>query len=112
MKTIFPEIITSLPVADIPFKGIKGWLLQGVEQQLVFMDIEPIGKVAEHSHAAQWGIVVDGEMKLTIDGNTRVFKKGDSYFIPEGIIHSAEFLKRTLILDFFNEKSRYLIKDL
>jgi quercetin dioxygenase-like cupin family protein len=108
---IYPDIIKNLPKAEISFKGIKGWLSQGKDHQIVFFDIEPIGEVTEHSHGAQWGIVVDGEMDLTIGGETKTYKKGDSYFIPDNVPHSAVFKKRTLALDFFADKDRYKIKD-
>ena len=38
----FPDMITNLPEADIPFKGVRGWVVQGEDQQVVFLDIEPI----------------------------------------------------------------------
>jgi hypothetical protein len=41
--TEYPEIITSLPQAEIPFQGLQGWILQSGLQQLVFLEIEPIG---------------------------------------------------------------------
>ena len=50
MKIPFPDIITNLPEADIPFPGVKGWISQNVGHPVVFLEIEPIGKVAEHSH--------------------------------------------------------------
>ncbi len=104
---IYPEIIKKLPQADISFPGVKGWLSQSVKHQIVFMEIEPIGKVSEHKHGSQWGIVVEGEMKLTIGGQTKTYKKGDTYFIPGGVIHSAEFKTKTRVIDFFDEKERY-----
>jgi quercetin dioxygenase-like cupin family protein len=107
----YPEIITRLPEADIGFKGVRGWLSQGKDHQIVFFDIEPIGEVTEHSHGAQWGIVVDGEMDLTIGGVTKTYKNGDSYVIPQGALHSAVFKKRSLVLDFFADKDRYNAKD-
>lgn len=110
MSKAFPELITKLPQADIPFTGVKGWISQGANHQVVFMEIEPIGKVAEHSHGAQWGIVVDGEMKLTIGGQTLTYRKGDHYFIPEGVLHSAEFSVKTLVIDCFADKERYRVK--
>jgi quercetin dioxygenase-like cupin family protein len=107
----YPEIITRLPEADIGFKGVRGWLSQGKDHQIVFFDIEPISEVTEHSHGAQWGIVVDGEMDLTIGGVTKTYKNGDSYVIPQGALHSAVFKKRSLVLDFFADKDRYNAKD-
>ena len=109
-KSPFHKTITSLPQADIAFKGVKGWLSQAKDHQLVFMDIAPIGEVAPHAHGAQWGIVVDGEMELTIGGKKNVFRKGDSYFIPKGTVHSALFSKRTFVIDFFADKNRYKAK--
>ncbi|UCE36459.1 MAG: cupin domain-containing protein [Thermoplasmata archaeon] len=109
-ENIYPKIIKNLPEADIEFKGVRGWLLQGKDQQLVFFDIEPIGEIAEHSHGAQWGMVVEGEMDLTIGGTTKTYKRGDSYFIPDGTPHSAVFKKRTWALDLFADRDRYKAK--
>jgi len=109
-KSPFHKTITSLPQADIAFKGVKGWLSQAKDHQLVFMDIAPIGEVAPHAHGAQWGIVVDGEMELTIDGKKNVYRKGDTYFIPKGTVHSARFGTRTFVIDFFADKNRYKAK--
>lgn len=106
----FPKLIVDLPEADIPFDGMKAWISQGKDHQIVFFDIEPVGEVREHSHGAQWGIVIDGEMELTIAGQTKTYKKGDSYIIPENALHSAVFKTRTQVLDFFADKDRYKIK--
>lgn len=106
----FPALIKGLPEADIPFKGIKGWLSQGPDHQIVFMDIEPIGEVAEHSHGEQWGVVLEGEMDLKIGGEKKTYTKGDSYYIGDGVVHSAVFKKRTYVMDMFRQKDRYKVK--
>ncbi len=111
MSLEYPNLIVDLPEADIPFNGLKGWISQGKDHQMVFFDIEPIGEVKEHFHGAQWGIVIDGEMDLTIAGQTKTYKKGDSYFIPEKALHSAVFKTRTKVLDFFADKDRYKVKE-
>jgi quercetin dioxygenase-like cupin family protein len=110
MQNPFPDIITIRPEADIPFNGVKGWISQSDDHQTVFIEIEAIGKVAEHSHCAQWGIVVKGEMDLTIGRDTKTYAKGDSYFIPDGVVHSAVFKTKTWAIDFFADNKRYLLK--
>lgn len=108
--TSYPEIITRLPKADIHFKGIEGWISQAADHQMVFMEIEPIGEVAPHTHRAQWGIVIEGELILTIAGETKTYRKGDHYYIPDGVVHSAVVNTKTWVLDFFDEKDRYRSK--
>jgi len=103
-------MISTLPQADIAFKGVKGWLSQANDHQLVFMDIAPIGEVAPHAHGAQWGVVIDGAMELTIGDKTQTYRKGDSYFIPKGTVHSARFRTRTFVIDIFADKKRYKAK--
>jgi quercetin dioxygenase-like cupin family protein len=104
---LFPDLIKNLPEADIAFPGIRGWISQSEGHQVVFMEIDAIGEVAEHSHGAQWGVVIKGEMELTIGSQTRTYRKGDSYFIPSGVPHSAVFWQKTYVIDFFADKERY-----
>lgn len=104
---VYPETITNLPQVDTPFDGLRGWLSQGPNHQIVFFDIDPIGVVAPHSHGEQWGVVVSGRMELTIGGQTRVYGPGDSYHIPAGVVHSAKFLTRVQVIDFFADPDRY-----
>jgi len=104
----WPKIITSLPEADIGFRGLRGWIAQGENHQIVFFDIEPLGEVTEHNHGSpQWGIVVEGIMELTINKKTGLYKKGDEYYIPAKVKHSAKFSARCRVIDFFGEKLRY-----
>jgi quercetin dioxygenase-like cupin family protein len=49
-------------------------------------------------------------MKLTIGGETRIYKKGDWYYIPEGVVHSATFLSRVQVIDVFADPNRYSAK--
>jgi quercetin dioxygenase-like cupin family protein len=109
-NTPYPEFIRNLPEIDIKIEGVRGWLLQGGDKQIAFFDIEPIGEVPPHSHSAQWGIVVEGKMRLTIGEETRIYQKGDWYFIPEGVTHSATFLTRFQAIDIFDEPERYTTK--
>jgi quercetin dioxygenase-like cupin family protein len=105
--TAFPDLIRNLPEVDVPLEGVRGWLLQGEKRQVVFFDILPGCEVPPHSHCAQWGIMVEGEMELTIGGEKRLIGKGDWYYIPEGVEHSAQFPSRVNVIDFFDSTDRY-----
>ena len=88
-EDFFPDIITNLPEADIPIEGLHSYLCQGESQQFVFMSFENDAEVPEHCHEAQWGAVLNGETELTVDGKTSNLTKGDTYYIPKGVKHSA-----------------------
>jgi len=104
----YPKVITDLPGAIIHVKGVKAWVLQGEDHQLVFFEMEPHAEVPEHSHDyAQWGIMLKGRMQLVIDGKVHLIKKGDEYVIPADAKHQANFLTKSRVIDFFSEKARY-----
>lgn len=110
MEEFFPDLIKNLPEADLPFEGVKGHLMQGEDCLTVFFEMDPIGAVEEHKHGAQWGVVFEGEMDLTIEGKTKTYKKGDRYYIPANVLHSAVFKRKTYLMDVFEDKHRYLPK--
>ena len=64
-----------------------------------------------HSHGAQWGTVVEGEIELTIGGETKVYLPGDSYSIPAGVEHGGRIKAGSRVIDVFEEPDRYPIKD-
>jgi quercetin dioxygenase-like cupin family protein len=106
----FPKIITKLPEADIPFKGVQTYLLQGSNQQIIFMSFDTDVEVPAHSHEAQWGAVLDGEIELTIADKKYSYIKGDTYFIPKDVKHSAKIRKGYKDLTLFDERERYKVK--
>jgi quercetin dioxygenase-like cupin family protein len=107
MAFTYPDEIRALPDADIPIPGVRGKLLQASGTQIVFFEIDPIGAIPAHAHGAQLGLMVEGEMDLTISGVTRRLKGGDNYFIPAGAVHSATFLTTVYVVDVFFEAARY-----
>lgn len=106
----FPEPILNLPEADIPLKGVKAYLSQGENHQIIFMEFPEDVDLPEHSHASQWGIVLEGEIELVIDGVRNRFKKGDRYFIPEGVKHHGKIFVGYADMTFFDQQDRYDVK--
>jgi quercetin dioxygenase-like cupin family protein len=106
-QDFFPGIITNLPRADVPIKGVRAYLFQGEEQQLVFMTFADDVDVPEHAHAAQWGAVLVGEIELAVGGVANTYRKGDTYFIPAGVVHRARIKGGSSLQDLFDQPDRY-----
>ncbi len=85
--------------------------MQSEKNQLVFFEFAAGMNLPDHNHTyPQWGMVIDGEMELRLDGKPQVCRKGDEYLIAAGVMHGAKFMKRTRVMDFFSEKNRYTTK--
>jgi quercetin dioxygenase-like cupin family protein len=70
--------------------GIHIRTFWGNEMLLSIVDFAPNAVVPTHSHPhEQAGTVLSGEFELTIDGEARWVKPGDTYIIPGGVEHSG-----------------------
>ena len=107
MPDTFPEPITRLPQADIPLSGVSAYLSQADTHQIIFMEFREDVDLPEHSHESQWGIVLDGRIELTIGGVTRIYQRGDRYFISSGVSHSGRIFAGYADITFFNQPDRY-----
>ncbi len=106
-EDFFPEIITNLPRADVPGERVRAYLLQGERKQVVFVAFDDDADAPEESHAAQWVVVLDGEVELTIGAETNTFRKGDTYSIPAGVPHGARVKGGSSLQDLFDQADRY-----
>ena len=110
MSELFPEPITKLPQADIPLAGLKAYLSQSEDHQVLFMQFEKDVDLPEHSHKAQVGFVLEGKIDIIIGGEKNTFIKGDRYYIPAGVKHSAKIYAGYADITFFDEPGRYAAK--
>lgn len=111
MKEVFPEPILKLPEADIPLKGIKAYLSQGEDHQIIFMKFDEDVELPEHTHESQWGVVLEGKIELVINGEKNTYTKGDRYFIPAGVKHYGKIYAGYSDMTYFNQKDRYKVKN-
>ena len=110
MGSIFPEPILRLPEAEIPVEGAVGYLSQGQGHQVVYMRFSKDVDLAEHAHRAQWGIIIDGRVDLTIGGTRRTYARGDNYFVPDGVKHHGHIHAGLTVVEFFDQPDRYKVK--
>ncbi len=83
------------------------WLLRGPTASAIFVEADADSVVPEHTHGAQWGFVVSGELVLTIGGKTRTYRPGEEYLIPAGVPHAAKLRAGVRVIDFFDDPNRY-----
>ena len=77
-------------------------LAHGQEMMMVENEFAPGDTAPEHEHVhAKITYVIDGALEFTVDGETRVLRKGDSTFIAPHAVHRAIALEDTLIIDMF-----------
>lgn len=106
----FPEMFRKLPEADVPIRGVSIRLLRGPTASATFWEATEDAAVPEHSHGAQWGVVLEGEIRLTVAGKIRTCRKGDEYHIPAGVPHRADLKAGARVIDFFDDPDRYRTK--
>jgi len=70
--------------------GVRIRTPHGERVMLSQVELDAGAEVPPHSHPhEQAGIVLDGRLELTIDGDRRVLGPGDAYVIPGGVTHAA-----------------------
>ena len=89
VDTCFPPFVENWPVAELAYEGLSGRVMKNPSGWMMFMSADCDVVVPEHRHGAQWGLVLAGEMDLTISGETRTYRAGESHYIPAGIAHEA-----------------------
>ncbi len=107
----FPELFRTLPEADVLIPGVKVRLLRGPTASAIFWEATEDTRVPEHRHGDQWGVVLEGEMRLTAGGEVRTCHRGDEYYIPAGVPHSAALKAGVRVIDFFDDPDRYRAKE-
>jgi quercetin dioxygenase-like cupin family protein len=103
----FPKFITALPEIELPIPGARGWLLQGDEQQVVFVEFDEDAEVPEHTHDEQWELAITGKVVLHREGAATEYSAGDNFFIPAGAPHAGAVKARYKALIVFNSRDRY-----
>lgn len=104
---IFPPLVTLLPKADIPIDGCEAYLAQEAHNQILYMYFLKDYELKEHRHSAQWSVVLEGTIELKINGYSRVYSRGERYYIPEGVTHSGKVAAGYADMTFFNQPDRY-----
>ncbi len=105
MKTHSGKFITADPEAiqDVG-PGIKRQLLgHGPDLMAVKVWFEEGAEGYEHKHPhVQVAYVESGEFEATIDGETKLLRAGDSFYVAPNQMHGAVCKKAGVLIDIFN----------
>ena len=96
----------TLNFLDIPqkklVKGIKGRYVHTKTNTFGFVEIEEGAILPEHSHFhEQTTQIIEGKLKMTISGETKVLESGMFTIIPSNVPHSAVALTNCKVTDTF-----------
>ena len=103
----FPEFIRALPEIDLPFPNCRGWLMQGGQQQTVFVEFPGGLEMPEHTHAEQWEFPLAGKVTLHRGGTSTEYLPGDNFFVPADEPHGATVAPGYKAMMIFNCPDRY-----
>lgn len=84
---MFPDIISRIPARDYGLDGLTVHADHTSTGTVYFVSTTKAVPFPTHAHAEQWSIVVSGECRLTIDGETKTYRAGDTYRIQANVPH-------------------------
>ncbi len=68
--------------------GIRSELESGTNLTMAFMEISPYTEGTAHDHPFdQCGIVVEGEIEMSVGDDKKLLRPMETYFIPAGVSH-------------------------
>ena len=106
MTTFFPPFIAELPAPRGPF-AIDAHIVPSAHVLTMFFEAHDDTEVPEHAHGPQWGVVLEGEMVLEIDGVAATYRRGDTYYVADQVPHRARLVAGYKGIDVFADADRY-----
>lgn len=102
----FPPFIEALPRPEASVDIVAN-IVPSDHVLTMFYEVEDDLVVPAHRHGAQWGVVIRGELELEIDGAVCTYRAGDTYYVPDGALHTARIKGGYAGIDVFADADRY-----
>ena len=84
------------------FPGIYGKFVHSEQMTLAFVKIDAGVELPEHAHVHEQVLnVIEGEMEITINGETKVLKSGTSLVLPSNLPHGGRTITACKVIDVF-----------
>lgn len=87
-------------------------LVHGGQLMLAEVSFKKGGIGTPHKHAdhEQVGYIVSGSFEVTVGGETKILKKGDSYYAAKNVMHGVVALEDSVLLDGFTPMREDFLK--
>ncbi len=77
-----------------PLEGVRLKVISGDKTMMTIFEFEPNAVIPSHKHPhEQITYVVEGELEFTVEGETRILRKGEGAVISCNHEHSVKVLK-------------------
>lgn len=108
----YPAFIEAFPALDLPFPEtvVRSHAIRSDAGLVVFFEFLEDVSLPPHSHLAQWGILVSGEVSIAVDGARTTYRPGEAWDLPAGVVHEVEIKAGSRAIDVFEEPDRYPVK--
>lgn len=104
-ETLFPAFMTAMPPVDVSqIPGAEAWRVTE-ESEVVFYHFREAFLMPEHTGPGEWGVVLAGALDLTVNGETRHYTRGQSYYVPAGVPHEVVHHAGVVGLEVLNRPS-------
>jgi len=94
--------------ADTPWEPVAEGLsrqIMGYDDKIMLVKAKfetgAIGQMHKHYHS-QVTYVESGEFEMTIGGEVRMLKRGDSFYIPPHVMHGCTCIQPGILIDVFS----------
>jgi quercetin dioxygenase-like cupin family protein len=101
----FPEGVRRLPHTELA--GADVYVHDAAGSQILFIEVasgRPPVVVPTHTHDVEWGIVVEGEIEMTLGDRVERHPAGSTHSIPKDLPHSFRFAPGTSSVHYFVER--------
>jgi len=99
MDNIYPKLLQKLSLYDGMFDAYK---LEAKDCDVLFASYPSGTAIEPHKHKTEnFGVIIKGELVLTMEGETKKYGMGDWYRVPANMEHAAEFDVDTSEIEFW-----------
>ena len=102
----YPAFFDKLSKLSIPAEIARAWVMTD-RAQVLFYEVVEGSRSDDLAEGAEWGLILEGQVDITIDGETTSYHKGDTYLIPGGVPNHKVNHPGVIGIDVFEQSDRF-----